>query len=620
MRRPPEVTAELQPDESTTLEPTVAGAMRRYWWLVLVGGVLGGVLGFALAESTTTEYTATAALIVEDPRLASLSGTAPTPERYVADQVAIIESTLVAEEASQVAAAAGSDLSPDDLESRLAVSTFANSNRVVIVYRSSSPEAARLGADSIAEAYQEVRRTEARRNFADTLERLDRSIETLNERVTDIQARLTVLTTGDVVVVALNDQYRDALRRLITLQIPEDQLSDEDLADLSSAEQEARAQAEADRRGQLDDVLQQLQTLQIVRSLESTNPEINELVEEQRLAIQRRDAVARQRDQVALDAEIAGTGVVLVSPAREATPVGSDTERTVAVGVVLGLLAGGSGAYLLSLRRRRLANKMEPEAVLGVPLVVDIPNFAGDKVRSKLPVRTAPASASAEAFRFVAAALDVAHPTPHGNDASGQLFVITSPLPGDGKTTVTANTALAAARRGWRVLAVDADFADQAMTRLLLEGEQPSRGLTQVLSGEAQIADVVETLEVGGEASFDLLSRGSRPASASDMFRSNAAREFFADITSAYDVVLVDSPAVLHTAYASTLSSYADRAVVVVPHRAIVQDLEAFRDRVSLVGTSLSGYVYNKAPLPFRASQDDGSAPAQGRRWFSGRS
>ena len=620
MRRPLEVTAELQPDEFTTLEPTVADAVRRYWWLMLVGAVLGGVVGFALAESTTTEYTATAALIVEDPRLASLSGTAPIPERYVADQVAIIESTLVAEEASQVAAAAGSDLSPDDLESGLAVSTFANSNRVVIVYQSSSPEVARLGADSIAEAYQQVRRTEARRNFADSLERLDRSIETLNERVNDIQARLTVLTTGDVVVVALNDQYRDALRRLISLQIPEDELSDEDLADLSSAEQEDRAQAEADRRDQLDDVLQQLQTLQIVRSLESANPEINELVEEQRLAIQRRDAVARQRDQVALDAEIAGTGVVLVSPAREAAPVGTATERTVAVGVVLGLLAGGSGAYLLSLRRRRLANKMEPEAVLGVPLIVDIPNFDDDKVRSKLPVRTAPASASAEAFRFVAAALDVAHPTPHGTDLPGQLFVFTSPLLGDGKTTVTANTALAAARRGWRVLAVDADFADQALTRLLLEGEQPSRGLTQVLSGEAQIGEVVETLEVGGEASFDLLSRGSRPASASDMFRSNAASEFFAGITRAYDVVLVDSPAMLHTAYASTLSSYADRAVVVVPHRAIVRDLEAFRDRVALVGTSLSGYVYNKAPLPFRASHDDGSASVQGRRWFSGRS
>jgi Mrp family chromosome partitioning ATPase len=610
----------MQPDESTTLEPTVAGAMRRYWWLVLVGGVLGGVLGLALAESTTTEYTAAAVLIVEDPRLASLSGTAPTPERYVADQVAIIESTLVAEEASQVAAAAGTDLSSDDLENGLTVSTFANSNRVVIVYQSPSLGAARLGADAIAEAYQEVRRTEARRNFADTLERLDRSIETLNLRVTDIQARLTVLTTGDVVIVALNDQYRDALRRLITLQIPEDQFSDEELANLSSAEQEALAEAEANRRDQLDDVAQQLRTLQIVRSLESVNPEVSELVEEQRLAILRRDAVAQQRDQVALDAEIAGTGVVLVSPAREAAPVGSDTERTVAVGAVLGLLAGGSGAYLLSLRRRRLANKMEPEAVLGVPLIVDIPNFAGDKVRSKLPVRTAPASASAEAFRFVAAALDVGHPTRHGNDAPGQLILFTSPLLGDGKTTVTANTALAAARRGWRVLAVDVDFADQAMTRLLLDGEQPSRGLTQVLSGEAQIADVVETLEVGGEASFDLLSRGSRPASASDMFRSNAAREFFAGITSTYDIVLVDSPAVLHTAYASTLSSYADRAVVVVPHRAFVRDLEAFRDRVALVGTSLSGYVYNKAPLPFRASYDDGSAPVQGRRWFSGRS
>lgn len=608
----------MQRYESTTLEPTVTGALRRYWWIVLVGGVLGAVAGYFVAESATTEYTASASLIVEDPRVASLTGTSPSPERYVSDQVAILESTLVAEQASRLAAADGVELSPDDIESGLDVATFTNSNRIVIAFRSSTPEAARQGADAVAAAYQEVRRSEARRNFADALERLDRSIDALDARVTDVQGRLAELTEGDPVIDALNEQYRDALERLLTLQNVEP-LSPDEVADLSDAEQEARNLEEADRRAQLGDVLLQLETLQIVRNLESGNAEVSELAEEQRLAIQRRDAVAQQRDQVALDAELAGSGVALVSPSGEASAIGPETERTAAVGAVLGLLAGGSGAYLLSLRRRRLVDKLEPEAVLGVPLIIDIPDFSADRVRSELPARTAPTSASAESFRFVAAAMDVLHPTGEDGGHAPRLFVITSPLPGDGKTTITANTAFAASRRGWHVLAIDADFADQALTRLLLQGEQPTRGLSQVLSGEAQLDEVIQRLEVGGEASFDLLSRGSRPASASDMIRSNAARQFFATIVTLYDVVLVDSPAMLHTAYASTLSSYADRAVVVVPHRARVSDLEVFRDRVALVGTTLGGYIYNKAPLPYRASADDGSLTESRRSWFSRR-
>lgn len=621
----------MQPYESTALEPTVTGALRRFWWIVLIGGILGAVGGYLLAQSAATEYTAEASLIVEDPRAASLTVASPSPERYVSDQVAIIESTLVAEEASRLLAEEGIAVSPEDVQSGLAVGTFTNSNRIVVVFRAVTPEAAQRGADAIAAAYQEVRRSEARRNFEDALERLNRSLETLDVRVADAQDRLNELTEGDPLLEALEEQYRRALERLIALQDVEP-LPPEEVADLTEAQRTDQQLTDAERRAQLDDVLQQLQTLQVVRSLQSGNPEVSELTEEQRLAVQRRDAVAQQRDQVALDAELAGSGVALVSPAAEAEEIGPDVERTAAVGAILGLLAGGSGAYLLSLRRRRIADRLEPEAVLGVPLIVDIPDFGADRVRSKLPVRTAPASASAESFRFVAAAMDTPRASDGDADAPARVFVFTSPLPGDGKTTITANTAFAAARRGWNVLAIDADFADQALTRLLLEGEQPTRGLSQILSGEGWmhdvgglsptqsgerwLHDVVQRLEVGGEASFDLLSRGSRPASASDMFRSVAAREFFARIGELYDIVLVDSPAVLHTAYASTLSSYADRALVVVTHRSRVSDLEVFRDRVGIVGTTLGGYVYNRAPLPFRASTDDGSYVEPRRRWY----
>ena len=176
-------------------------------------------------------------------------------------------------------------------------------------------------------------------------------------------------------------------------------------------------------------------------------------------------------------------------------------------------------------------------------------------------------------------------------------IAVTSGLPGEGKSVVAANVAIALAREGKHVLVIDADFGNQQLSRLFGYELVLSRGLTDVVAGEAELLDAAVTVELGEGARLSLLGRGEVPTPAADLLRATAAADFFSVVRSLYDVIIIDTPPLLHVAYAGTLLGYADKAVIVVPHGTSVSVAEEIRDRVDLIGTPLLGYVYNKAPL-----------------------
>jgi Mrp family chromosome partitioning ATPase len=195
---------------------------------------------------------------------------------------------------------------------------------------------------------------------------------------------------------------------------------------------------------------------------------------------------------------------------------------------------------------------------------------------------------------------------------------------GDGKTLVAANTALAAARRGNRVLVVDADFATQRLSSLLLSGEEPvlwnyqstldraSVGLTDFgAPGTTQLSDVVKRTFLGEGMKLDLLSRGSGHTSASDFFASNDIPGLFEAIRTSYDLVVIDTPPLTQVAYAGEFVQRADWAIVVVSHGGNVAPVEQVADRLSILDVEAAGYVFNRVPLTDERGRSD--APAQDR-------
>lgn len=554
-------------------------------------------LAYAYSALRTESWTTTASLGIQDPRSQQLSstGAALDPERYLNDQVAILQSAEVAERAAQLASQAEPPfaVTTDEVLDHREVTASSGGSLVTIRYEAEDPDEAMAVANALATAYQEIYRQDAAAAFSVTIAEMDISLAALDEEIAVIRAAITEWTAADPLRSGLEQQYQEALDRLVELDQPR--------ANATDREKEAYLV-------ELDGILATFQTLQLAETLQPDNAELAALVQDEEGALARRSQLADRRDQLEIDAQLLSTGVVLYYPARFVTAAGINLMQTLLVGTALGALAGLGGAYFATLRNWRFGRRDEPEAILHAPLLAEVPNFAEERSRSVLPVRDAPASASAEAFRFAAATLEVrfspvsagAGPpplTPTADDTRPRLFVVTSSTLGEGKTVVTANTAIAAARGGSRVLVIDGDLGRPALTRLMLRPVAPVRGLTDVVEKGLPLSRTVAVCKVSDAVQLDVLGRGTQHVTAADFWRSNAARELLEMAREEYDLVLVDSPPLLQEAYTSTLVGYADRVIIVVPHKSRVSLLEEELQRLALIGTPLAGYVYNRAPL-----------------------
>jgi tyrosine-protein kinase Etk/Wzc len=594
-------------NQPISTEPSLFDAAWKYRWMILIIATGFAVFAFLAASLVQDRFVASSILVVEDPRASQLfdTGGIQAPDRYVQDQVAILQSTAVATRATEIAASPGSPLRVDtkELIEKSQIASSRSSNVIEVRYTDSDAERAIVLANAVAEAYQEVRRTEALASFVRALEELDVSIAALDSQLVQIQGQIEDLSFEDPARSALFADYELALARMNELQ----------------GSVEGATSAELDLvRVQLDDVLQQLQTLQLVLNLDAQRPGLVALLNQREDVTGRRSVLAARRAQLEVDAELS-SGVALYFPSTAAESAGLPLAMALVAGFGAGGLVGVGLAYLLTHRRQAIETRSAPQAILSAPLLAEIPDFEDEGLRTVLPVYAAPRSVAAEAFRFAAAAVGLRMETQESPEqlSEAPLFgasrsplttlAVVSADEGDGKSVVVANTALASCWAGNRVLVIDADFGAQAQTHLLLSAGAPFYGLTDVITGEISLAEAVQQVELTLDSRFDLLTRGQVPVSATDLLRSEEAARFFAAITAEYDLVLIDTPPLLRVAYSSILARHADRVLVVVPHLGLTPAVEEVRDRLGLVGTPIAGYVYNKAPLEADMQDHGGS-------------
>ncbi|MGH8875492.1 MAG: AAA family ATPase, partial [Acidimicrobiia bacterium] len=357
-------------------------------------------------------------------------------------------------------------------------------------------------------------------------------------------------------------------------------------------------------RDELSGLRASIETIETTLGAVGGSSEVAALLEEQDSLISRRATLLERRDEISIDSELAPNTVALFSPAQFATASSSlSLGRASAMGLVVGLIGGGGIAYLLASRKRSFGSRSEPELVLGAPLLADVPEFAEEGFAGSLPVRDAPRSAAAEAYRFAATSLELKM----RSGEARSVAVVSSTL-GHGKTTTVANTAIASAREGKRVLVVDADFGNQTLTTLLTGvGATQFLGLTDVVEAGLPLDRAIKTIHLGNEVKVGLLSRGQQPAIAADLLRSPAAQELFRDLAGLYDLVLVDVPPILQVAYASILVEYMDEALAIVRHGSPLSEVEDLAGRLRFIDTPLIGYVYNRSQLRREMTTSEGS-------------
>ena len=321
-----------------------------------------------------------------------------------------------------------------------------------------------------------------------------------------------------------------------------------------------------------------------------------------------------RRSLVQVDYELAGDGVALASPASRGKPEGFSALSALAIGIVLGGLIGAGLAYWVDARRKAFSGVFQPQRLLDVPALAEVPDFTRAGVGSTLPVLHAPGTEAAEAFRLLASgigvpgvsigrALEVAPASggPAGLASTNSVIAFVSSSFGAGTTTLVANTAIAAAQEGLKVLAIDADVGMRDLSRLLAEDD--GQGVDGGPWHEASDQAIRRVMNLAGGGTLSLLGPTVATRRRSDVIRAEQILPTPDSIRDQFDLVLVDVPAIMNVAYADALLRSAESVVFVVPHRSPEALLKRALDRLDLLGVRPLGYVYNLAPSRQRAGR-----------------
>ncbi len=233
------------------------------------------------------------------------------------------------------------------------------------------------------------------------------------------------------------------------------------------------------------------------------------------------------------------------------------------------------------------------EAQIGLPTVAMVPALHSLGIKQTTPeayITAKPNSAFAESVRGLRMSLllsDVDHPP--------RVVMVTSALPGEGKTSLCLTLARIAAMGGERVVVVDADLRRPRVHTAL--GVENRAGLVEVLSGRAKVDQVLHASTQDG-CTLDYISAGLPTPHATEMVRSQAMKNLVQALSVTYSLVIIDTPPVLPVADAKLLSLLADKLIYVVrwrdTHRATVQQaIKQLRE----VKANFAGIVLNQVDV-----------------------
>jgi len=217
----------------------------------------------------------------------------------------------------------------------------------------------------------------------------------------------------------------------------------------------------------------------------------------------------------------------------------------------------------------------------------------GRKEMYQLATLLYPRSGAAEAYRTLRTNIDFA-----SVDAPIRTLLVTSSLPGEGKTVTAANLAIVFAQAGRRVLLVDADLRKPGVHQIF---DVPNaHGLTTLLrSDDATLDSIAAPTE---QANLRVITTGPLPPNPAELMSSHRMRTILDRLQSAADLIVLDSPPLLAVADSSILSSFMDGTVLVIEsHRGRRRAIRQGREVLGRAGANILGVVLNRAPSRARA-------------------
>jgi Mrp family chromosome partitioning ATPase len=280
-------------------------------------------------------------------------------------------------------------------------------------------------------------------------------------------------------------------------------------------------------------------------------------------------------------------------------PVSGAALLKLGLGLMLGLLLGTGGAFLLEALNTSIRKPEDLEIALHVPGLAVIPRLTGSgpsprrvggllrpgkkaqldskqATASSLRTVTQPFSIGVEAFRMLRTSLVWCE---QGDDM--KTLVVTSAAPGEGKTLTSANLSVTFAYDGLRVLLIDCDIRRPRLHGMFQVPRSP--GLMELLTPSYNGSDAAQSLTLNPSSGrtdsgrpiteiirptnvrgLSLLTCGALPTNPSNLLSGVRMRVLLQELAKSFDLVILDTPPVLATADAGILASLADGVLLVV--------------------------------------------------------
>lgn len=278
----------------------------------------------------------------------------------------------------------------------------------------------------------------------------------------------------------------------------------------------------------------------------------------------------------------------VVTPAEApVSPSAPNSKLNIILGLVAGLAVGIAAAFVRSLVDTRIRGEVDVRLISEIPVLGGI-SFERDAAKKPLLTQAGHQSPRAESFRQIRTNLQFANVS-----GKAKTVLVTSSVPGEGKSTTATNLAIALAQAGQTVCLVDADLRRPMVHSYL--GLERNAGLTTALVGAAEVN---ELLQPWGDDDLYVLTAGQIPPNPSELLGSDEMKNLICRLEQVFDTIIIDAAPLLPVTDAAVLSQHVGGVVMVVnAQQTKSQELRKSLAALNMVGANILGLILNRLPV-----------------------
>lgn len=412
----------------------------------------------------------------------------------------------------------------------------------------------------------------------------------LREQESLIQRKIAELKTqlreGHPRMVLAENELKD-LRSKIESEVKKIVASLRNEADIAAVREKNLNQEIARLQGKLDEQHEAEVSLRALESEVKANKQLYETI------------LARLKETNVQDETFQEADARIISRAIEPySPYYPRKKFMISSAFFISLMMGIGLAVVLEFFDTGFRSVYQLEAYTGLPTLGIVPLLPPAQARHKKAYQVAaaqPGSAFGEAIRTLRTSLMLANV-----DHPPKTVLVTSSVPGEGKTSTALALAAMASRSGQKCIVVDCDIRHPSVHANL--GVANDKGLSDYLAGSAQLSEVIE---IEPRCGIRYITPGSYAPNPPDLLGSPRMRELTRKLSEVFDLIILDAPPLLAVSDALVMMRHVDRTVFVVRWmKTSRQNLLMGMRQALEAGARLAGLVLTQVDVRKQAQYD----------------